>query len=115
MKKHILITIALFTVAGSLRAADDVDWANVKSDTVLKAIALFKSDPGGTNAPGTMAIIANYAEARTNVHVTINSGYLPWLSQKPEIKNGEVLLAAFVAGNVQAQLEKRVKQDHPAD
>src|SRR4051794_12206771 len=99
MNKLILIIFVLFTVAVSLHAADDFDWAKVKSDTILKAITMFESDPGGTNAPGAMAIIANYAEASTNVQVTINAGYLPWLSKKREIKNGEVLLIAFVAGN----------------
>jgi hypothetical protein len=115
MKNLILIAIALVTLAGSVLAADDIDWANVKSDTVLKAIAMFESDPGGTNASEAMAIIANYAEASTNVSVTINTGYLPWLSQKPEIKNGKVLLVGFVAGNVKAQLEQRIKQDQPAE
>jgi hypothetical protein len=111
----VAIVIALVALANSLRAADNFDWATVKPDAVLKAIAAFESDPGGTNTAGAMVIIANYAQASTNVSVTINEGYLPWFSKKPEIKNGQVLLMAFVAGNIRPQLEKRLKQDHPAD
>src|SRR5262249_21731376 len=107
MKNRIFITSVLISLAGSLHAADDMDWSNLKPATVLKAISLFKSDPGGTNAPKAMGMIARYSEVSTNVLVIINSGYMPWYSHQPLIKNGKILLVAFVAGNLKPQLEKQ--------
>ena len=115
MKPYTLIVIVFVALAGSVRAADQIDWGNLESDTVLKAISMFEADPGGKNSAGAMAIIVNFAEASANVLVTIDSGFLPWLTRKPPVKNGEVLLAAFVAGNIRPQLEKQVKQDHPVE
>ena len=100
---------------GDTVAADDFDWANLETGIVLKAIAMFAADPGGTNAAGAMAIIVNFVEASTNVEVGICAELQPWMCRKPAIKKGGTLLAAFIAGNIRPQLEKHVNQDHPAE
>ena len=115
MKNYFLTTLAIAALVYPIHAGDNIDWAKLEPQTVLKAIATFESDPTGTNGPGAMTLIVNYAEVSTNVTVTVNSGYLPWVSREPKIRNGELLLTAFVAGNVQTQLQQGVKKDYPVE
>ena len=101
---------------GDVGRQEEIDWANLKPETVLNAISILEIDPTGKKAAAAMAVVMNFTEASENVLVILNSGYFPWLDRKakPDLADGQ-LLAAFVAGNVRPQLQKQVNKDHAAE
>jgi hypothetical protein len=109
-----IIGIACSTVA-SAQDADNIDWANLKTETVLKAINAFEAAPAGEGSDAEAAIIVRFAEASSNVQVTVNVSLLPWIKNAKEITNSEKLLAAFVAGSIRPQLRKGINKDQPVD
>ena len=81
-------------------------------EQVLKAIAAFRRDPLAARTDGTSALILNFAEASPDVQVEMGPKVLPWMNEPVNDKYGEVLMAAFVAGDVRSQLEShRAKDD----
>lgn len=117
MKAIVLSVLASVLLLGSSLPvqAEEPDWANLEPELVLKAIADFEADPGGTNSAGNLAVIVNFAEASSDVQIVLDEATLPWLVRKPETKGENILLGAFVAGNIRPQLEKKVNQDCPVD
>ena len=115
-KTCLLTTVLLLAMtSGPARAAGDVDWANLKPETVLNAISVFAADPGSAKNDAVISVIIKFADASPNVTVTVDSGFFPWVDRKPEIEKRDLLLTAFIAGNIRPQLEKQVKKDHPIE
>jgi hypothetical protein len=110
MKATQSILGCLVLLVGVAAAGDETDRAKL-SETMLKAIARLEENPFKAKGDGTVAIIATFADKSDSVLIEVNTGYIPWLERKG--KNDDVLLAAFIAGNVRPQLVQRVKKNHP--
>ena len=86
----------------------------IDKDTVRMAITIFRRTP--TNQQGTMVrpIILRYAQESPDVNIVVSSKAMPWIiDSKGHDEAGALLLTAYVAGDVQAQLDKRKPQDDP--
>ena len=86
----------------------------IDKDTVSMAITIFRRTP--TNQQGTMVrpIILRYAQESPDVNIVVSSKAMPWIiDSKGHDEAGALLLTAYVAGDVQAQLDKRKPQDDP--
>lgn len=110
-----LLAIACLTPFASAQDNDEIDWANLKPETVLRAINYFEAEPLGEDSDTAMAVIMRFTDASPNVLVGINVSLMPWMKESKEVKNSEKLLAAFVAGNIRPQLQDGVNKDQPVD
>ncbi len=113
VKRLLVIIVVTACMAGS-------SFGDVKSnhqdemtaESALRAIKTFQDDPLNKEAG---AEIVRFAQASDAVTITIASKYCPWIERGKEVKNGHILLCAYIAGNLKAQLEKKVNKDQPYD
>lgn len=91
------------------------DWqSRVDVPTTLKAINLFRKDPTGKDALPALAIIMAFAEMSDKVMVVVRREHLPWIDEKAISEQTMALLTgAFVAGNIEAQLQDSTKANRP--
>ena len=86
----------------------------IDKETVLKAITIFRRTP--TNQQGSLArpIILRYAQESPAVVIVPSALTMPWLeSREVHGEAGAVLLTAYLAGDVRAQLDRRKTRDDP--
>ncbi len=105
------VLIALMACAGAqARTRDSID-----KETVRKAITIFCRTPANQQGSMVRPIILRYAQESPDVEIVVSPKFLPWLdaSVKGHEEAGAVLLTAYVAGDVQSQLEKRKTKDDP--
>lgn len=81
------------------------------SQSILKAIELFQRDPSSEQVLAIMRLIVNFAQESEDVIVNIDAQSCPWIGDR-EYKQGHVLLAAYIAGNIEPQLRGGQKLDH---
>ena len=87
----------------------------VSREEVLKSIAVFQkepSSPGGFAAASTIQAFARHSEA---VHISLSKAVIPWM-KGPDASDADtrkMLLAAYLAGNVEAQLKSGKAADDP--
>ena len=98
-----------------VQSEDKIDWKNLNPATVIKAIDQLEASPIKAKEKGILPIVLNYAEASNKVKVTISSDLLPWLKEEKKVENADILLVAFVAGNMKGQLTKSIKKDNSLD
>jgi len=82
---------------------------------VLLAIATIEADPSGPSARDAMGVVTRFAEESDAVIVVLDSAFFPWTARGKELKNGDMLQAAFIAGDMRPQLQTKRAQDHPAE
>ena len=70
------------------------------------------SDPTAKDARDHVPTILRFAEGSPDVMVELNIELVPWMTQEEEVKNSEILLGAYVGGNLLPQIEKGIKKDH---
>lgn len=106
-----LVLIALTACAGAQAKTRD----SIDRETVRKAITIFRRTPANQQGSMVRPIILRYAQESPDVEVLVSPKLLPWLDTngKGHEEAGAVLLTAYVAGNVQSQLEKRKMKDDP--
>jgi hypothetical protein len=80
---------------------------------VLKAIDEFQKDPSSKEGFAAGAIIIQFVKTSPSVHVSVTRDTAPWLTDKnaSDADTRNILLTAFVAGNISPQL----KSGHPGD
>ncbi len=78
-------------------------------DEVRDAIAKLKKDPADKDSAG---LLVGYAEASALVSLSISAEVLPFFGDD-DFKASTELLAAFIAGNIEGQLNDGVFEDHP--
>jgi hypothetical protein len=111
--RNILIILLLFS---SFAVAQSDDWKKtIASETALKAVQLFKSDPLGPDADGALAVIANYAENSDAVTVKISPKYLPWEPGSLDEEISTKLLGAYISGNLEYQLKNQINLNSPIE
>lgn len=105
-----LIDMSRFVEDGKLKVDPAKDAAARKE--VIAAIESLMAKPGDKSAGEHTGAILVFAEESSDVSVNLNVEYLPWLTQDKEVANSEVLIGAFVGGNMLPQLKKGIKKDH---
>lgn len=84
-------------------------------EAVLVAISANATNPAADAAAQHAKTIILYAERSPKVSVGLNVEYLPWLMTGEEVDNSEIMIAAYVGGNLHPQIKKRVKENHPVE
>jgi hypothetical protein len=79
----------------------------------LEAIREFQANPVAAVERGVAKTIIDFAEASPAVLISFSKKVVPWLGPDKTDERGSVLLAAFVAGNTEAQLRRGKKEDDP--
>lgn len=105
----VFLVIASVTLVGQ-RQKDDVE---VTADIAMKAVARLLSDPPEEELDALTSIITNFALESDNVHIQISVKKLPWLAEDGVATNYPTLLAAYIGGNMQHQLNSGKKEDSP--
>jgi hypothetical protein len=83
---------------------------------VLAAIAILEKDVTGTEAVDAAAVVARFGKESDAVLITVGVETLPWVKtdvSEPEAKVRALLMAAYFAGDIKSQLEKRRTADDP--
>lgn len=75
-------------------------------DTLLR-------NPMSDAAKEAGAQIIQFAGESPNYHVDLEVGYMPWVKDKGLPKGSQMLLAAFIAGNLKEQMRKNSSRPEP--
>jgi len=107
---HLLVLVVLL-LTGAV-GAGAADKAASKAD-VLSAIVVFQKDPSSKEGYAAAETIINFAEKSDAVRISLSKAVVPWLKDKDasDADTRNILLGAYVAGNVGAQL----KSSKPVD
>ena len=86
----------------------------VSKEDARKAIAIFRRDPLNSQGEMTRPIILKFAEDSPDVEISLSDKRLNWVGNKsvPE-ETSQVLIVAYVAGDVQSQLDSGKTKDNP--
>jgi len=76
---------------------------------LLKAVESFSNAPLSARGKAAAATIVRFAEESHDVVIVISPKVVPWIGGDEQRKFSETLLAAYLAGNVKSQLERRTK------
>lgn len=92
--------------------------AEISRREVMDAIGLLERDVTSEGAPDAAAVVMQFGEESDSVLVTIGPETMPWLegaNVDPSTSETEraLLTAAYVAGNIKAQLQRHVALDDP--
>lgn len=91
--------------------APDKPQEAIPEETARAAIRDFKADPLGAADRGATATIMAFTRASPAVTVMISERSVPWLRDQQSDRRPALLLAAYVTGNVESQLDRRAKED----
>ena len=119
--KSCLAAVLVFTAASpSLpaitldRSAEKQAKGTVSKDDARRAIAIFRRDPLNAQGEMTQPIILKFAQDDPDVEVSLSDKRLAWLGNKAvPNETKRTLLVAYVAGNVQSQLDSGKAKDDP--
>jgi len=110
------VVLRLLAVAGLLLAGTAGATATdkvVSKAEALTAIATFQKDPTSPDGFAAASTIMAFAHNSRTVHLSLSTSVAPWLKDKnaSDADTRTILLTAYVAGNVEAQL----KSGRPVD
>ena len=83
---------------------------------VLAAIAVLQKDVTSPDAMAAAATVTRFGKDSDDVLITVGSETLPWVQADvpdAEVRVRALLMAAYFAGNIKSQLEKRQPVDDP--
>ncbi len=83
-------------------------------DSVLNAVKALEDDPLSGGMVALPAIVA-FTRDSEDVTVTLSPEVLPWLKSPEKPRHSELLLGAFMGGNVRSQLMRNVREDSPIE
>lgn len=98
--------------SGFWHAADTKQKNTITREEVRAAIRDFKADPFAALKRGVGATIINFAEASSEVIVSLDKKSLPWIGEQNTDEHQSLLLVAYIAGNLEAQLDRGTKANH---
>lgn len=102
--QYFLITLLLCTTSAHLQAKT-VKTVNAKlHKQILNEINIFEKAPLSESARKALSTILAFAEESEDVIAEISVDDLPWLEDENKTEYSSLLLGAFVAGNLKAQL-----------
>ncbi len=112
MWKRLIFFAAMTVLAATTRA--QTPEPTVSKETVRQAIAIFRQNPTGAQAELARSVIVRFARESPDVTISMVPKALPWLDDPKVPKDiGGTLLAAFVAGDTQSQLDQGKAKDDP--
>ena len=85
----------------------------ISKDEARNAINTLLQNPSSSAARTAGRVVLEFAEATPDHRVLINLGYLPWAKSRSLPDGSQMLLAAFVAGNLQEQMRKNSSSPEP--
>lgn len=103
-----LLTIS--SVVALLVAAPLIAQQKTKPPTraeVLKAIEVFVQTPTTPAGQSAAETISRFADESDDVTVVLGPAYVPWVEVDKPHKHAETLLAAYAAGNIKSQLDRK--------
>lgn len=83
-------------------------------ESILNAVKALENDPLATGTLAAPAIL-DFAKDSEDVTVSLNPSTLPWIAAGERLPHQELLLAAFVGGNIRSQLLESKLEDSPVD
>ena len=108
MKKRILMAVV------ALFLSHPYEKCQAESrDQVRSAINTLIQNPDSEEARVAGRVVLEFAEATPDHTVVIKLGYLPWSKSRSLPEGSNMLLAAFVAGNLREQIRKNSSQPEP--
>ena len=112
MWKQIFPVVVAVLSAGAAAQGKPAD--SIDKNTVRKAITIFERTPSNQQGSMVRPIILRYAQESPDVEIEVSDKAMPWLENlKGHEEAGAVLLTAYVAGDVRAQLARRRAKDDP--
>ena len=105
-------SIFVFGVGVTISALCAAPTQTITKETVLNAITEFRVDPTSGRGRAAAAVVLNFTEKSPDVVVKINPKTVPFLKKNGEPERGS-LMAAFIVGNLDAQLLRGEKKDNP--
>ncbi len=106
------LRVLLATFAAFLLHPCGPCWA-ISKDEARNAINTLLQNPASSAARNSGRVVLEFAESTPDHRVLINLGYLPWAKSRNLPDGSQMLLAAFVAGNLQAQMKKNSSNPEP--
>lgn len=88
-------------------------FGGISESRVRKAIRVLISRPDSSAGRSAGRVVLQFAEATPDYTIRISRGYLPWAGGRNLPAGSQMLLAAFVAGNLQEQIRKNSSQPEP--
>ncbi|HTZ21093.1 MAG TPA: hypothetical protein VMC06_09445 [Opitutaceae bacterium] len=87
----------------------------VSKSEAREAIAVLEKSVLSADAAEAAATITRFADESEDVLIVVGPETMPWVQESagPDAKVRELLTAAYIAGNVKAQLAKRQPNDDP--
>jgi hypothetical protein len=80
---------------------------------VKQNIETLLRNPTSDAARSAGAAIIEFAGKSPNYHIELQVGYMPWVKDRALPKGSQILLAAFVAGNLREQMRKNTSKPEP--
>lgn len=117
MARFAALAVLLFPlVAAGAKPESGFDAAEVTPEMALKACATFDHEPLGKAGRAAAATILRFTDKSPKVLVVLSPDSTPWMGAKNlSIEYQSLLLAAFAAGNIRAQLEAKEARDRLYD
>ena len=105
-----LFLFAFLVLAGGVLARADKP---VSKAAALDAIKVFQNDPSSKEGFAAGATILSFAKASRAVHLSLSKATAPWVKgpDESDADTRGILLSAYIAGNVEAQLKGGRSQD----
>ena len=88
-------------------------FCNTSETKVCKAIEVLIGSPNSSAARRAGRFILKFAGTTPDYHIQISLCYLPWAASPKLPEGSQMLLVAFVAGNLQEQIRKNSSQPEP--
>lgn len=109
--KRIVCCLFAFNVCMGVGAAESRSEESVTPEAALKAVSIIKSDPLGDRAAAAEEALLLFSIESDDVLITIDTSLTTLLADSAEGEYGQLLFAAFLAGNIGAQLDEGVCED----
>ena len=87
--------------------------AGMSEEQATVAITTFLADPLSATSADNAKQIVQYGEETPDHEVIIEPKYMPWLEASKPPEGSELLLAAFIAGNLKEQIKKHSAKAEP--
>lgn len=100
----VLLVFSLFPA--NLQGASSETRIRQKIETLLR-------DPMSDSAKAAGAEIIEFAGKSPDYHIELEVGYMPWVKDRGLPKGSQILLAAFIAGNLREQMRKSSSTPEP--
>lgn len=102
-----VIALAIFSfVPANLLGASSEAKVKQSIETLLR-------NPTSEAGKSAGAVIIEFAGESPDYHIELEVGYMPWVKDRDLPKGSQILLAAFIAGNLREQMRKNSSQPEP--